>query len=98
MLAAVPGADWQDVSRTFVEHLGLTWNPLTTQIESHDWQAELYADVARFNRVLRRAARKGQLRRWIRALRSLTAKLNLTVRRRRLSQALAGQGNAMHAG
>jgi adenylosuccinate lyase len=51
-VAAVPGADWQDVSRTFVEHLGLTWNPLTTQIESHDWQAELYADVARFNRVL----------------------------------------------
>lgn len=49
---AVPGADWQEVSRTFVEHLGLTWNPLTTQIESHDWQAELYADVARFNRVL----------------------------------------------
>ncbi len=51
-LAAVPEADWEDVSRTFVEHLGLTWNPLTTQIESHDWQAELYADVARFNRVL----------------------------------------------
>ncbi|TWD15907.1 adenylosuccinate lyase [Marihabitans asiaticum] len=51
-LAAVPDADWQQVSRTFVEHLGLTWNPLTTQIESHDWQAELYADIARFNRVL----------------------------------------------
>ena len=51
-LAAVPGADWQAISRTFVEGLGLTWNPLTTQIESHDWQAELYADVARFNRVL----------------------------------------------
>ncbi|MGL4744212.1 MAG: adenylosuccinate lyase [Dermatophilaceae bacterium] len=50
--AAVPGADWQQVSRSFVEHLGLTWNPLTTQIESHDWQAELYADLARFNRVL----------------------------------------------
>ena len=50
-LAAVPGADWQQVSRSFVERLGLTWNPLTTQIESHDWQAELYADVARFNRV-----------------------------------------------
>ncbi len=49
--AAVPGVDWQQVSRSFVEHLGLTWNPLTTQIESHDWQAELYADVARFNRV-----------------------------------------------
>ena len=51
-VAAVPDADWQAISRTFVDHLGLTWNPLTTQIESHDWQAELYADLARFNRVL----------------------------------------------
>jgi adenylosuccinate lyase len=51
-LAAVPEADWVAVSRSFVESLGLHWNPLTTQIESHDWQAELYADVARFNRVL----------------------------------------------
>jgi adenylosuccinate lyase len=51
-LAAVPDADWPAVSRAFVEGLGLTWNPLTTQIESHDWQAELYSDVARFNRVL----------------------------------------------
>ena len=55
-LAAVPGADWPEVSRTFVEGLGLTWNPLTTQIESHDWQAELYADVARFNRILHNLA------------------------------------------
>ena len=31
---------------------GSRWNPLTTQIESHDWQAELYADLARFNRVM----------------------------------------------
>jgi adenylosuccinate lyase len=51
-LAAVPDADWPSVSQGFVESLGLQWNPLTTQIESHDWQAELYADVARFNRVL----------------------------------------------
>jgi adenylosuccinate lyase len=51
-LAAVPEADWVGISRAFVESLGLEWNPLTTQIESHDWQAELYADVARFNRVL----------------------------------------------
>lgn len=49
---SVPGVDWQRVARSFVEGLGLTWNPLTTQIESHDWQAELYADVARFNRIL----------------------------------------------
>ena len=50
--ASVPAADWQGVARGFVESLGLTWNPLTTQIESHDWQAELYADMARFNRIL----------------------------------------------
>ena len=51
-VASAPGVDWQQVARSFVEGLGLTWNPLTTQIESHDWQAELYADVARFNRIL----------------------------------------------
>ncbi len=51
-LAAAPDADWPAISRSFVEGLGLTWNPLTTQIESHDWQSELYADLARFNRVL----------------------------------------------
>ena len=50
-VVAVPGADWEAVARGFVEGLGLTWNPLTTQIESHDWQAELYADVARFGRI-----------------------------------------------
>ncbi|MEB7447204.1 adenylosuccinate lyase [Arthrobacter koreensis] len=50
--ASVPNADWQQVAKSFVEGLGLTWNPLTTQIESHDWQAELYADMARFNRIL----------------------------------------------
>ena len=49
--AAVPGADWIALSRKFVEGLGLTWNALTTQIESHDWMAELFADVARFNRI-----------------------------------------------
>jgi len=51
-VAAVPDADWPAISKSFVESLGLTWNPLTTQIESHDWQAELYSDVARFNRIL----------------------------------------------
>ena len=49
---SAPQADWQGVARSFVEGLGLTWNPLTTQIESHDWQAELYSDVGRFNRIL----------------------------------------------
>ncbi|MCY0905054.1 adenylosuccinate lyase [Arthrobacter sp. H14-L1] len=50
--ASVPSVDWEQVSRSFIEGLGLTWNPLTTQIESHDWQAELYSDLARFNRIL----------------------------------------------
>jgi adenylosuccinate lyase len=50
-LAAAPATDWIGLSRDFVEHLGLTWNPLTTQIESHDWQAELYSDIARFGRI-----------------------------------------------
>lgn len=49
---AVPKADWAALSRGFVEdRLGLTWNPLTTQIESHDYQAELYATVTHFNRI-----------------------------------------------
>ncbi|WP_333811902.1 adenylosuccinate lyase [Timonella senegalensis] len=55
-VAAVPGANWPVISRDFVQGLGLTWNPLTTQIESHDWQAEVYADIARFNRILHNLA------------------------------------------
>ncbi|XBH21364.1 adenylosuccinate lyase [Jonesiaceae bacterium BS-20] len=54
--AAVPTTNWPAVSKAFVESLDLTWNPLTTQIESHDWQAELYADIARFNRILHNMA------------------------------------------
>ena len=49
---AAPDVDWIKESRDFVESLQLTWNPLTTQIESHDWQAELYSAVALFNRIL----------------------------------------------
>jgi adenylosuccinate lyase len=51
-VAAIPDANWPAISEAFVESLGLQWNPLTTQIESHDWQAELYSDMARFNRIL----------------------------------------------
>ncbi|MDR1442899.1 MAG: adenylosuccinate lyase [Bifidobacteriaceae bacterium] len=50
-VAAVPEANWPAISRGFVEKLGLSWNPLTTQIESHDWQAELYSHLARFGRI-----------------------------------------------
>jgi adenylosuccinate lyase len=51
-VVAAPSVDWIKESRDFVTALGLTWNPLTTQIESHDWQAELYAAVSHFNRIL----------------------------------------------
>jgi adenylosuccinate lyase len=45
--AAYPNVDWLDFSRRFVESLGLVWNPLTTQIESHDWMAELFDTTSR---------------------------------------------------
>lgn len=50
-VVASPGVDWPVVAQAFVEHLGLTFNPVTTQIESHDWQSELFADMSRFNRI-----------------------------------------------
>ncbi|MCG3201573.1 MAG: Adenylosuccinate lyase [Gammaproteobacteria bacterium] len=51
-LAAYPDADWPAIARAFVEDLGLSWNPCTTQIEPHDYMAEYFAVVARFNTVL----------------------------------------------
>jgi adenylosuccinate lyase len=51
-LAADPDHDWIAASRDFVTGLGLTWNPLTTQIESHDWQAQLYQRISHVGRVL----------------------------------------------
>jgi len=51
-LAASPETDWPALSERFVTSLGLTWNPLTTQIESHDWQAELYQAIALTGRIL----------------------------------------------
>ena len=55
-LAADPDADWARISRDFVESLGLTWNPLTTQIESHDAQAELFVGVSHAGRILHNLA------------------------------------------
>ena len=51
-VVVAPDVAWLQVSREFVESLGLAWNPLTTQIESHDWQAELYGRISHANRVL----------------------------------------------
>jgi len=51
-LSAYPDVDWQENAKTFVESLGLSWNPYTTQIEPHDYIAELFDAVARFNTIL----------------------------------------------
>jgi adenylosuccinate lyase len=51
-LAAYPDVDWAGMAKTFVESLGLTWNPYTIQIEPHDYIAELFDALARYNTVL----------------------------------------------
>lgn len=51
-LVAYPKVEWMKLSKKFVQNLGLTHNPLTTQIEEHDYQAEIFNTVALFNTIL----------------------------------------------
>ncbi|MGD9291418.1 MAG: lyase family protein, partial [Gammaproteobacteria bacterium] len=51
-VAAYPQVDWDELSRRFIDSLGLTANRFTTQIEPHDWIAEYCHALARFNTVL----------------------------------------------
>jgi len=51
-LSAVPEADWPEFSKGVVTSLGLVFNPMTTQIEPHDWMAEYFDALAGFNTVL----------------------------------------------
>ncbi|WP_076418781.1 adenylosuccinate lyase [Colwellia sp. UCD-KL20] len=51
-ISAYPEVDWHQFSNEFVTSLGLTWNAFTTQIEPHDYIAELFDAVARFNTIL----------------------------------------------
>ena len=51
-LSAYPQVDWATNAKEFIERLGLDWNPYTTQIEPHDYIAELYDAIARFNTIL----------------------------------------------
>ena len=51
-MAAYPDLDWAGIAQAFVESLGLTWNAYTTQIEPHDYIAELFGAIARLNTVL----------------------------------------------
>ena len=51
-LSAYPDFDWESFAKKFVESLGLTYNPMTIQIEPHDYMAELYDALARINTIL----------------------------------------------
>jgi adenylosuccinate lyase len=51
-VSAYPDVDWLALSEQFVTQLGLTWNPYTTQIEPHDYIAELFQAICRFNTIL----------------------------------------------
>ncbi|MFH3939254.1 adenylosuccinate lyase [Acinetobacter nosocomialis] len=51
-LSAYPNVDWPAHSQAFVESLGLTFNPYTTQIEPHDYMAELFDALRRYNTIL----------------------------------------------
>jgi adenylosuccinate lyase len=49
---AYPKVNWQELSKKFVQNLGLVYNPVTTQIEPHDFQSEICDGLARFNTIL----------------------------------------------
>ena len=51
-LVAYPEVDWQQLAQQFVTDLGLQFNPYTTQIEPHDYIAELFDAISRFNTIL----------------------------------------------
>lgn len=51
-MIAFPGFDWESFARSFVENLGISFNPYTIQIEPHDCMAELFDAYARINTVL----------------------------------------------
>lgn len=51
-LSAYADIDWEANAKDFVESLGLDWNPYTTQIEPHDYIAEMFDAMCRFNTIL----------------------------------------------
>ncbi len=51
-LSAYPDVDWPAISKATVESLGLTWQPMSAQIEPHDYMAELFDAMARVNTIL----------------------------------------------
>ncbi|WP_087129669.1 adenylosuccinate lyase [Microbacterium esteraromaticum] len=55
-LSAEPSVDWSEISREYIEGMGIDFNVLTTQIESHDWQVELYDRVRHAGGILHNLA------------------------------------------
>ena len=51
-ISAYPDSDWPSISQQFIESMGLSWNPYTTQIEPHDYIAELFDALARLNTIM----------------------------------------------
>lgn len=51
-ISAYPEVDWEAHAQAFIQQLGLTWNPYTTQIEPHDYIAEYFQALSRFNTIL----------------------------------------------
>jgi len=50
--SAYPDVDWEDFSKSFIESIGVTYSPFTTQIEPHDYIAEYFHAISRFNTIL----------------------------------------------
>lgn len=51
-IISYPEINWHELSKTFVSSLNITWNPYTTQIEPHDYMAEIFNCIVRFNNIL----------------------------------------------
>ena len=51
-IVAYPEIDWPSVAEEFIVSLGLSWNPYTTQIEPHDYVAEIFNCLSRYNTIL----------------------------------------------
>jgi len=51
-ISSYPEVNWHELSQRFVTSLGINWNAYTTQIEPHDYIAELFDAIARFNTIL----------------------------------------------
>jgi adenylosuccinate lyase len=50
--SAYPNLDWESFSKSFIESIGITYSPFTTQIEPHDYIAEYFHAISRFNTIL----------------------------------------------